>query len=76
MALPVVFVAGDGPLLPSAVVLDLRMARVCMLPVPSRVRASSEQLYGCSMHLFIVLPNHSVTHLLLALQQLRVQTSC
>ena len=76
MALPVVLVAGHGPPLPSAIVLDQHTARACMLPMSFWARALSEQLYCCSTCLFIALPNRSMTHLLLALQQVRVQTSC
>ena len=45
-------------------------AEGCMLPVPSWAQASSEWLYCCLTCPVIMLPNHSVTRLLFALQQI------
>ena len=75
-ASPVAFAAGHGPSLPSAVVLDRHTAGACMLPVPSRAQASSEQSYCCSTRPFVTVPDRTVMHLLLAQQQEQVQTSC
>ena len=38
----------------------IRTAGACMLPVPSRARASSEQLYCCLTRLFVVVRSHSI----------------
>ena len=73
---PVVFAAGHGPPLPLAIALDMRMAGACMLPMPSRARALSEQLYCRLTHPFVMVPARTTMHLPLALQQVRVQTSC
>ena len=72
---PVAFMAGHGPPLPSAIVLDRRTAGACMLPVPERARASSEQLHCHSTHPFVAVPDHIATCPPLALRQARVQTS-
>ena len=64
MISPVAFTVGHSPPLPLAIVLDLCTAGLCMFPMPSRALASSEQLYCCSTHPLVMLPNRSATHLL------------